>query len=149
MTLCGVAVRQGQANSQPRTQSAKHSSWLSSAVISKCSVAIAVSGGRSDAAAPHNRGPGQTSSSDMAAPHKFHFSRLKVSASTFVVSTGGSEPATCEAEAPTSVMGDCEFTERVVSTVTPRREATADWAQNKSLMVLVRCTRSQVRASQI
>ena len=48
-----------------------------------------------------------------------HFSRLKVSVSKFVVSTGGSEPVTCEAEAPTSVMGDCEFTERVVSTVTP------------------------------
>ena len=32
-----------------------------------------------------NRGLGQASSSDMAAPHKFHFSRLKVCASTFVV----------------------------------------------------------------
>ena len=29
------------------------------------------------------------------------------------------EPVTCEAEAPTPVMGDCEFTERVVSTETP------------------------------
>ena len=37
----------------------------------------------------------------------------------FVVSTGGCEPATCAADAPTSVMGDCEFTERVVSTLTP------------------------------
>ena len=111
----------GQANSEPRTPSAKHSSW--SAVKSKCSVVIAVSGGRSDAADPHNQGQiskrpaedtaksdnvaGQSSSSDMAAPHKFHFSRLRVSASTFVVSTGGNEPATCEAEAPTSVVGDC------------------------------------------
>ena len=58
LAVSGVAVRQGQANSQPRIPSAKHSSWLSSAVKSKCSVVIAVSGGRSDAAAPQNRGPG-------------------------------------------------------------------------------------------
>ena len=37
--------------------------------------------------------------------------------SKYVVSTGGSEPATCEAKAPTSVRRGREFTERMVSAV--------------------------------
>ena len=47
--------RSDWCNSQPRTPSAKHSSWLSSAIKSKCSVVIAVSGCQSDAAVPLNR----------------------------------------------------------------------------------------------
>ena len=57
MTLCGVAVRQGRASSQPCISSAKPSSWLSSSVRSKCSV--------------HNRSLGQASSSDMAVPDSY------------------------------------------------------------------------------
>ena len=87
----------------------------------------------------HSRGLGQASSSDMAAPHKFHFSRLKVSVSKVVVSTGGSEPATCEAEAPTSVMGDCEF-HRTCGVNGDTSDEICHGVGERQLMVLVRCT---------